>query len=64
MTKYQNAAPEHIGVTKKLCLMQQEGSIQDGGSDNYPYWQAVKELKKLTQYYSPLDKLECIGRIC
>ncbi len=62
MTKYQNASPEHIGVIRKLSLAQPEGSVQNG-SDKYPYWQAVQELRKLKQYYSPLDKLECVGKL-
>ncbi|XP_072051978.1 VPS9 domain-containing protein 1-like [Amphiura filiformis] len=63
MTKYQYAVPEHIGVIKKLSLAQPEGSVLNGGNDDkYPYCEAVQELRKLTQYYSPLDKLECIVR--
>ena len=63
MTKYQYAAPEHIGVIKKLCLTQIEGSVHDTSSSGVgePYWQAVQELRKVTQYYTPLDKLECVG---
>ena len=57
MTKYQDAQPENIGITKKLCLT--EDAVKDESS--YPYQLAVEELRRISGYYSPLDKLECVG---
>ena len=58
MTKYQNALPENIGIIGKLCLTT-EGAVQDENS--YPYQLAVEELRRISGYFSPLDKLECVG---
>ncbi|XP_038070372.1 VPS9 domain-containing protein 1-like [Patiria miniata] len=52
MTKYQHARPENIGIIKKLCL--------DDESDRYPYQLAVEELRRISGYFSPLEKLECV----
>ncbi|XP_033626711.1 VPS9 domain-containing protein 1-like [Asterias rubens] len=57
MTKYQNALPENIGIIGKLCLTT-EGAVQDENS--YPYQLAVEELRRISGYFSPLDKLECV----
>ena len=32
-------------------------------ADSYPYQTAVEELRRLVTYSSPLEKLECIGKL-
>ncbi|XP_077993174.1 VPS9 domain-containing protein 1-like [Glandiceps talaboti] len=57
MTKYMAASPLHVGVRRKMCLMDQ---LIMGSEDNYPYQPAVTEIQRLVSCQSPLDKLECI----
>ncbi|XP_006812406.1 VPS9 domain-containing protein 1-like [Saccoglossus kowalevskii] len=59
MTRYINASPRHVGVRKKLCLLDSTELVLLDDSF-YPYKSAVSEIKKILSYQSPLDKLECI----
>ncbi|XP_022098070.1 VPS9 domain-containing protein 1-like [Acanthaster planci] len=60
MTKYQHALPENIGIIKKLCLTSEDDDGAPHEGDRYPYQLAVEELRRITGYFSPLEKLECI----
>lgn len=58
MSKYHSVSPKDVGVHPKLCLTLPLGEKDE----NYlPYRPAIAELRRVSDSFSPLNKLECLG---
>ncbi|XP_064610731.1 VPS9 domain-containing protein 1-like [Liolophura sinensis] len=60
MSKYHSVSPKDVGVRPKLCLTLPPGENEE----NYlPYRPAITELRRVSDSFSPLNKLECLVRV-
>ena len=58
MSLHSAANPDVVKVNQKFSLVREDEAERNG----CPYEVAVMELRLITEYVSPLSKLECMGR--
>lgn len=57
MTRYADATPADLKISKKFWL-----SNDSKNDPSYePYQPAIEQLKNLSEHYTILSKLECLG---